>query len=207
MPRFEAVNRSKLADQTLRACTLSPTLTCGAELWTGEVVGSSVRDAERDAARLLESWWGTPARDAPLPVNPLSLARGLGIKVFRANLPPDESGNIVIPAEGDVVITVNQSDAWNRQRFTCAHEIAHYLRREQQGRDGQTFIDYRDTLAGMGRDPSEIYANQFAAALLMPPHLVEEGYKQEKLSVAQLAERFETSAAAMGLRLRNLNIA
>jgi Zn-dependent peptidase ImmA (M78 family) len=171
-------------------------------------VAGTVREAEYDAARLLKSWWWeTPDQDEPLPVNPLSLARGLGITVIRASLPPDESGKIVIPPGGDVTISLNKWDGQNRQRFTCAHEIAHYLRREQQGRIGQTFVDYRDTLAGMGRDPVEIYANQFAAALLMPAHLVQQGYMRDKLGLEDLADRFYTSSLAMRLRLRNLNLA
>lgn len=167
----------------------------------------TVREAERDAAQLLELWWKTPNRDRPLPVNPMELARSLGIKVQVTALPPDESGNIVIPVEGDVVISLNRWDGSNRQRFTCAHELGHYLRRSRQNPHGETFVDYRDTLAGLGRDVEEIYANQFAAAVLMPAHLVQRGYVEEGASADTLAERFGTSTQAMNVRLRNLRLA
>jgi Zn-dependent peptidase ImmA (M78 family) len=166
----------------------------------------TVREAERDAERLLESsWWTAAGRDAPLPVDPESLARGLGIEVRIAPLPADESGKIVIPADGAPVITLNQWDSRSRQRFTCAHEIGHYIRRRRQGAHHE-FVDYRDTLAGLGRDTEEIYANQFAAALLMPAHLVSEGFSQGE-RVEELAERLGTSAQAMNVRLRNLRLA
>ncbi len=164
-----------------------------------------VSQAERDAAQLLDSsWWATPTRDAPLPVDPMELARGLGIWVRVVRLSPDESGNIVIPVEGDVIISLNQWDSYNRQRFTCAHEIGHYLRRSRQGSAReQHFVDYRDTLAGLGIDTEEVYANQFAAAILMPAHLVQRGVRQGE-GVEALARRFGTSSQAMKLRLRNL---
>lgn len=169
---------------------------------------TGVREAERDAAQLLESWWTTPTQDAPLPVDPTALAYSLGIEVRVVPLPPDESGNIVIPVTGGAVISLNQWDSGNRQRFTCAHEIGHYLRRSKSpNRGGQQFVDYRDTLAGLGFGAEEIYANQFAAALLMPAHLVYQGYAREHESVEALARRFGTSTQAMKVRLRNLRLA
>ena len=164
----------------------------------------TVLEAERDARRLLEaSWWLDDDASTPLPVDPMEIARDLGISVQYRMLPPDQSGNIVIPRRGPVVITLNSFDHENRQRFTCAHEIGHYNRRSRQGRH-EEFIDYRDTLAGLGRDSEEIYANQFAAALLMPAQLVKRYYRIE--DVAKLARRFETSEQAMEVRLRNLGL-
>jgi Zn-dependent peptidase ImmA (M78 family) len=170
-------------------------------------VAVTVREAERDAARLLDtSWWRTSQRDDPLPVDPMELARGLGIEVRTVPLPADESGNIVIPADDEAVISLNRWDARNRQRFTCAHEVGHYLRRQRSTSARRTYVDYRDTLAGLGRDVEEIYANQFAAALLMPAHLVQRFYIVERWSVEDMAETFETSTQAMNLRLRNLRL-
>lgn len=166
----------------------------------------ALREAERDAAQLLESWWTTPDRTAPLPVDPMVLARNLGIVVRIDQLPFDESGKIVIPVDDEPIITLNYWDSHNRQRFTCAHEIGHYVRRQQSGGRGHTFVDYRGTLAGLGRDVEEIYANQFAAALLMPPHLVRRSYVEQGWTVDEMASRFGTSVQAMELRLRNLRL-
>jgi Zn-dependent peptidase ImmA (M78 family) len=166
---------------------------------------ATLTDAERDAAKLLESWWDTPAKDHPLPVDPIALARRLGIRVQVVPLDPDESGNIFIPPEGPPVISLNRGDALSRQRFTCAHEIGHYVRRAANDLSHRTFVDYRDTLAGLGVNTEEIYANQFAAALLMPAHLVTRGHRSGE-SVENLARRFATSMQAVDLRLRNLRL-
>ena len=165
---------------------------------------ATVEDAEQAAGTLLESWWDTPERDSPLPVDPLALARRLGIRVQVVALPPDESGNIVIPPDDAPVISLNRGDALNRQRFTCAHEIGHYLQRGAGHVTDRSFTDYRSTLAGLGVNKQEIYANRFAAALLMPAHLVTR-WRDEDL--AGLARRFGTSTQAMEWRLRNLALA
>lgn len=172
----------------------------------GSDFGVSVRQAERDATKLLQSWL---ASEGPthLPVDPFAVARSLGITVRFAKLPPDESGNVVIPSNGGAVITLNEYDAPVRQRFTCAHEIGHYRRRQAHpGLGKQTFIDYRDTLAGLGQDPEEIYANQFAAALLMPAAFVQRRFAVEGKTGQELASEFGTSVQAMNLRLRNLGL-
>jgi Zn-dependent peptidase ImmA (M78 family) len=161
----------------------------------------TVRLAEEEANRLLESsWW--PSRD--LPVDPFHLARGLGILVRIEPLRADESGNITISPFETPVMTLNRYDGESRQRFTCAHEIGHYLRRSQVP-SAQQFTDYRDTLAGMGSDPEEIFANQFAAALLMPASKVLQ-FSNAGTPIEDMARRFATSSQAMELRLRNLRL-
>ena len=164
-----------------------------------------MRDAEQAAQKLLEGWWTTPAKDHPMPVDPLEIADRLGIRVQRVPLPPDESGNIEVSGDGIAVISLNRWDSGNRQRFTCAHEIAHYLRRDAGGRPWLRFTDYRDTLAGLGVDTEEVYANQFAAALLMPAHLVRQWWSETQ-DADKLARLCGTSTQAMNLRLRNLRI-
>lgn len=161
---------------------------------------ATIQDAEQAATQMLEqSWWG----EHSLPVDPFALAQGLGIAVRSTRLRSDESGNIVIAPEG-AVITINQADHPNRQRFTCAHEIGHYLRRAAQG-DRETYVDLRSTLAGLGVDSEEIYANQFAAALLMPAAHVRR-FVDAGLNPQDVASIFGTSVQAVELRLRNLRI-
>lgn len=164
---------------------------------------TTVAQAERDARQALDGWWSTPAEDSPLPVDPFELARRFGITVNYEFLPADESGNIDITPES-AVITLNIADHANRQRFTCAHEIGHYVRRRSSGQSGR-YIDYRSTLAGLGVDQEEVYANQFAAALLMPAHLVKRWHDLGETD-DRLARRFGTSVQAMELRLRNLRL-
>jgi Zn-dependent peptidase ImmA (M78 family) len=162
----------------------------------------SVREAESEATRLLETSWWSLGRT--VPVDPYHLARGLGLAVQVIPLRADESGNIVISPDTAPVISLNKYDSEHRRRFTCAHEIGHYVKRVQNSIE-QRFVDFRDTLAGIGQDPSEIFANQFAAALLMPAPQVQE-LRQLGASVPDMARRFGTSSQAMELRLRNLRL-
>lgn len=161
----------------------------------------TVREAEAEATRLLDTaWW--PTRE--LPIDPYHLARGLGIVVRDAPLPLDESGNIVISPNETPVITLNSFDSANRRRFTCAHEIGHYTQRSREPIE-QRFVDCRDDLAGLGSDSREIFANQFAAALLMPAAKVL-AFHKDGYSPADMAHSFGTSVQAMEIRLRNLRL-
>ena len=63
---------------------------------------------------------------------------------------------------GHPIIMLNENDGMNRKRFTCAHEIGHFVRRGDTT-EPYTTIDFRDRLSSLGSDPEEIYANEFAA--------------------------------------------
>jgi Zn-dependent peptidase ImmA (M78 family) len=125
-------------------------------------------DPEHDAQELLKTYWARDDGSIPLPVDPIAIAGNAGIKVFTAPLEQDVSGKLFMVAGRDPEIYVNQSDSYNRQRFTVAHELGHWAKRVAKGEESGEIVDYRGALAATGTDPHEIYANQFAAALLMP---------------------------------------
>jgi Zn-dependent peptidase ImmA (M78 family) len=167
----------------------------------------AMRPAEKQAIDLLRvSWHRTP--DGPgfvIPVDPFHIAEGLGIDVYAAALKPDVSGMLVKEPGQDPRIYVNASDASNRQRFSCAHEIGHYiLRASSKADDTYGYIDRRGPSAAAGTNPAEIYANQFAAELLMPQENVRA--VASTLSDAALAVKFNVSVGAMKYRLENLGI-
>jgi Zn-dependent peptidase ImmA (M78 family) len=161
-------------------------------------------DAERDAQELLEAVW---MEDDPssirLPVDPFYIAKALGIGVYQdPSLSKDVSGVLRKEPFHDPEIVLNQSDHRNRQRFTCAHELGHYTKRSQQGDDAPwEYVDRRDFLSSAGTDPDEIYANQFAAALLMPSAAID---RMPFKTVAAMAYEFGVSEDAMGYRLDKL---
>jgi Zn-dependent peptidase ImmA (M78 family) len=99
-------------------------------------------------------------------------------------------------------ILINESDHENRKRFTCAHELGHYNRRKDEEGEFHT-IDLRSPLSSTGSDPEEIYANEFAASLLMPADDLKI-FLQFGLSDEELAERFKVSREAMEYRIVNL---
>lgn len=165
-------------------------------------------DAARDAQEILNAVWLRGHWEIRLPVDPFAIARDLGVLVFVSKLEDGVSGMLVKqPGYDDPTIYLNESDHRNRQRFTCAHEIGHYVKRSAEANDGSfwEYVDHRDSLASKGEDPDEIYANQFAANLLMPADLVR-SMSTDGRSVAALAYEFGVSADAMNFRLDNLGI-
>jgi predicted transcriptional regulator len=158
--------------------------------------------AERDAQQLLDRLDMTG-----LPVDPIRVARKLGARVWTSDLGLGVSGVLVKKVGSAAEIYLNTSDHPNRQRFTAAHEVGHLVKRVLEGgaQAEMNFVDYRDDLSSTGTSPSEMYANGFAAALLMPARHVRD--LQHRYPDAEaLAYRFEVSSAAMRNRLRNLGL-
>lgn len=126
------------------------------------------------------------------PVDPVQIARRLGVDVHRAVLSQEISGALVKKLGQDPTILLNASDHTNRQRFTCAHELGHFVTRELEP-DVYEYVDLRDTMySASGRDPDEVFANRFAAHLLMPEDEVRR-LATEGLSVTLMARHFQVS--------------
>lgn len=146
----------------------------------------------------------------PVPVK--QVAAYLGIKIELADLGEDCSG--VLVRNGDrAVIGVNKEHHANRQRFSIAHEIAHFVLHK-----GDTYVDkgyrvhFRDLESGSGTKTEEMDANAFAAALLMPATRVRDFFYQQPFDLteddvlAMLAKKFKVSTQAMTYRLMRLRL-
>lgn len=158
--------------------------------------------AERDAQHLLDRLEMTE-----IPVDPIQVARALGIKVWTSDLDPNVAGVLVKRKGAAPEIYISAADHINRQRFTVAHEVGHYVERAANGKaqDPVNYVDYRDAVSSQGSSPAEMYANGFAAALLMPAERVR-AYWQRCLDADEMARQFGVSAEAMRHRLNNLGI-
>ena len=148
---------------------------------------------------VLERYW-----DFKLPVDPIGIARKMGIEVKTTspfNGGGRESGHYSY-RDGQPLITYTALDPAVRQRFTVAHEIGHHVHGDLDAP--------RDTSAQFSsgvRDPREVAANRFAAALLMPTALLKHVVYEERVTDLQaLASMFGVSTAAMEYRLRNTGI-
>jgi IrrE N-terminal-like domain len=142
---------------------------------------------------------------AEKPVRVGDLAVELGLRVTRSPLPPSISGLIKptsVTSSGFEVV-VNKFEPLERQRFTVAHEIAHYLlHRDEIGSGVTDTIMYRSSLSSR----KEAEANQLAALIVMPPEAVEIelarlGGLHSPTVVEELAEQFRVSIPAMKVRL------
>lgn len=137
------------------------------------------------------------------PVDISALATELGLSVYESySLPPGISGKISRSDDGKFAITVNRRDAYRRRRFTIAHECAHYLlHREKIGTGVLDDAMYRSEQL---TSQDEFDANNKAADLLMPRHLVLKFVKDGCTQPHSLADLFAVSEAAMEVRLRYL---
>lgn len=166
---------------------------------------SAVTDqAGRDAERLLKRVWRRGAGKTPLPVDPVLIARRLGIDVYETQLPKNVSAALVKEYGEDPTIALSSRDSSNRKRFSCAHELGHFVSKTDQPEEYE-YIDFRDPRSSTGLDRDEVYANNFAAALLMPSGEVRR-LKNEGYSAVEMAWEFDVSLEAMTNRLSFLRL-
>jgi len=151
------------------------------------------------ASQILSEVWGARG----FPVDPVWIARQFGIDVVTADLPADVSGALIKDAGQDPVIVLSSADSKNRKRFTAAHELGHFIQR--QGQAHYDYIDLRSPLSGNGTDPDEVFANQFAANLLMPEQAVREQVNAGR-PLFMIALHFGVSDEAMRYRLSKLKL-
>jgi hypothetical protein len=140
-----------------------------------------------------------------VPVAVGRLANELGLKVTLASLSPSISGLIEPEDEAgsNFRIRINRYETDERQRFTVAHEIAHFLLHREHIRTG--IVDnvmYRSSLSSK----RETEANRLAADIVMPYDLVMSeleklGGKRDDVAAAALARKFKVSVPAMKVRL------
>ena len=125
-----------------------------------------------------------------------------------ALMPMDNSdGALKKIGEDKFEIQINSNNIKSRQRFTMAHEFAHYQlhRTEIDKLPPNEKILFRDEK----RDFREYAANQFAAELLMPTEeflLKLKNLSTSENTIEKLSEAFEVSKAAVSFRAQNLGV-
>jgi len=155
------------------------------------------RRAEREAERLLRDMDVTVP-----PVNPITIAAELGVKVWFANFTGTSSNVSGFYDCKDNSIYVNKDEYPPRQTFTIAHELGHKMLHEEWANSGEYKVLWRD-VAGQEQDAKEVEANAFAANLLMPKFLMDR-YIDRGISPSQMATLFAVSLPAMRNRLSKL---
>ncbi len=148
---------------------------------------------------------------APIPVE--AIAERLGIEVKLVPLEDQLSGMIFL--HGDPVVAVNSLHHRNRQRFTIAHEIGHFVMHlkeigEEVHVDKKFIALARGSHSSSGFDPKEVEANSFAAELLVPRYLLRQHLSnavvdvEDEALIADLAKRFQVSSQMMSFRISEL---
>jgi Zn-dependent peptidase ImmA (M78 family) len=152
-------------------------------------------------------------RQAEGHIDVIKLAKTYGIEVYPENKEVGDDFNACIVHDKELnkyKILVNQNQPLERQRFSIAHELAHY-------------ILHPDKLAEVGRlnrgpgdninKEEEEKADSLAAEILMPVIYVDEYTSSQRIdkntpitksAVLNMAEYFKVSRTVVAIRLRNL---
>lgn len=132
-------------------------------------------------------------------VDIIKLAKAFGCRVFEAKMPQNVSGAIVHDEDGDFKIYFSNKETKLRQRFTCAHELAHYLLHKEsiQSKPLHENILLRSRLGNQ----QEVEANKLAADLLMPMDIIDHLTEEGDYDIQKLANIFGVSRQAMLVRL------
>jgi hypothetical protein len=145
----------------------------------------------------------------PVPVEHILAANGLHIHY--KPLEPNVSG-VLVRKDGTAYVGVNAIHHKNRQRFTLAHELAHYLLHPDQPTVtvDDALIHFRGEDMTLPADTQEMEANAFAGALLMPAKLLRADLAGryidalDERAVRDLAGRYQVSQQALTIRLVRL---
>lgn len=143
----------------------------------------------------------------PVPVEKIAEHYRLDIRL--APYEGDLSGALVRTDE-ETFIGVNSQHHPNRQRFTVAHELAHFFLHKGMRLhiDKNIWVNWRDDESSKAVQWQEIQANQFAAELLMPTAFLKRDLSKVRRIddnfVQVLARKYRVSSQAMDIRLNNL---
>ena len=153
-------------------------------------------------------------RQAPVDVE--SIARDRGATVHKGVVQENVSGFLFRDTRtGSAIIGVNIDQQENRQRFTIAHELGHFLLHSSEGVhvDHTFVVKLRSELSSEGVNSEEIEANLFAAELLMPECLVKDDVLNledwdltDEKEIKALASKYRVSVQAMTIRLTHLGL-
>lgn len=153
------------------------------------------RLAESSADRL-----SAPYTAPPIPV--LEIAEQNGVDVVIADFGENSAKVAGFCDFKNAKIYVNVGDRVDRQSFTIAHELGHWMLHKD------IFINEPDRYPVLPRfsspnreDPLEKEANKFAACLLVPERLLR---PVKDVPISELARIFGVSRTMMEFRIKNI---
>lgn len=141
-------------------------------------------------------------KEKPVPLG--RIAAALGLRVLVSSLPAGVSG--MIQKNGnEFIIKINRNESRERQRFTLAHEISHYLlHKDILHREGEI----QDTVLYRSGQPQrvEFEANRLAADLIMPDEGIQPDLRRLKTRYTEeafeaIASEWQVSKAALEIKL------
>lgn len=110
----------------------------------------------------------------------------------------------IVGADDTAIITVNPNPSRGRERFSAAHELAHWLR---DAGEVALLCNPDNAFGNSGGGNQEARANDYAADLLLPKFMFEPRSQGKSMTVqtaSALADEFTTSLTATAIRLVQL---
>ena len=142
------------------------------------------------------------------PIHTKTLLRKLGVMVMYRPLSDRACGLSMRSADGQMkFMLINSNNSRGRQHFTICHELFHLYYDEAPK-------PHICGIPGMEREPSEVNANAFASALLLPRDGVlmsipDEEIKERNISIAtmlRLEQLYEVSHQSLAYCLRSMKL-
>ncbi|MFG1483487.1 ImmA/IrrE family metallo-endopeptidase [Halobacteriovorax sp. HFRX-2_2] len=135
------------------------------------------------------------------PIKLGALAKDFGLIVKSSTLRPGISG-FIKDNGGEVIIKISRHDSKERQRFTLAHEIAHFLLHKEEIKGGiEDTMLYRSNVSS----ELEVEANKLAADIVMPFSLIHKVKFSSEITfeekVEKVASLAQLSTAAVKIRI------
>lgn len=150
------------------------------------------------------------SKEFPIPI--VKIMKELNFLVGMQELEDNLSGYIVISEDivkkfgKDKLICVNSKDSLGHQRFTIAHELAHFLFDFNPAQSNEFYNTYRTDDV---ENEKEQRANKFAANLLMPEEEFTKIYNDlcnDDEKFEKLIKYFEVSRRAIDRRIIELGL-
>lgn len=121
-------------------------------------------------------------------------------------VPSDSISGLLLTGLGEIWVNGSEARKWEgRRRFTVGHELGHYVMHQES--KPRVFcrtdvIDENSDTPPPVKPPMEIQADAFAAAMLMPEHLVREQARLLGGDIDQMKLAFGCSHKAMFKRMK-----
>lgn len=110
---------------------------------------------------------------------------------------------MLIGSPSGVDMYLDREQPRSRLRFSCAHELGHFVERGESLEHDRAFVDKRSDDDRGSAD--EVYANEFAASLLMPEREFRAAVAAGQ-DIFDLADRFDVSLDAVRWRRKHLRL-
>ncbi len=123
------------------------------------------------------------------------------------DLQPGDVSGLLLTGPGEIWVDANEAGRWDtRRRFTVGHEVGHYLIHSRDRpqifcRKVDIVEDEEPRNTPTPKPIPELEADAFAAALLMPAHLIREHAAGCDRDLETMKELFKCSHKAMKYRL------